>query len=420
MVRFNAARGVKDILPPETEIWQYVEYVARDLFGNYGFNEIRIPIFENTPLFVRTIGDTTDIVEKEMYTFLDKKGRSLTLRPEGTAGVVRAYLENNLYARERVSKFYYVGPMFRYERPQAGRLRQFHQIGAEIIGTDSPLGDVEIIIASMDFFNSLGLRGLTLYLNNLGCRKCRPSFKNALKKYLETNKSKLCDDCKRRVDKNPLRVLDCKIDSKKLKDIPVIGDFLCGVCSERFGRVEEMLKLLKVDYTIDPHIVRGLDYYTGTVFEVKTEALGAQDAVAAGGRYDNLVSDLGGPEDIGAVGFSLGTERLIMVIKTQGLKIPSANKTDVYIATLGEKAKDTALEVLFSLRRNGLSVETGYDKKSLKAQLRQADKSGARYALIIGDDEIEKGVFILRNMKDATQTEVKSGDIIEIILKRIE
>ncbi len=420
MVKFNAVRGVKDILPSEVELWQYVENNARKILHNYGFREIRIPIFEYTPLFIRTIGETTDIVEKEMYTFLDKKGRSLTLRPEGTVGVVRAYLESNLGNQAKTSKLYYIGPMFRYERPQSGRLRQFHQIGAEIIGTDNPLGDVEIIMVSMDFFNFLGLKNLKLYINNLGCGKCRPSFKEAVKEYLLANKSILCGDCQRRIVQNPLRALDCKIDSKKLENVPIVTDFLCSLCSEHFAKVKEMLELLKIEYIIDPCLVRGLDYYTKTIFEIKTEILGAQDTVAAGGRYDNLVNDLGGPEGVGAVGFSLGLERLIMLIKTQELKIPLTYKTDIYIATLGEKARNYALNLLFSLRRENLSVENGYEAKSLKAQLRYADKSGAIYALIIGDEEINRDKIGLHNMKDGTQEEIKSSDIIETMLRKIK
>ncbi|MFH1238739.1 MAG: histidine--tRNA ligase [bacterium] len=418
MSEFKAVRGVKDILPPETRVWQYAEDTARRLFHKYGLTEIRTPIFEVTPLFVRTIGETTDIVEKEMYTFLDKKGRSLTLRPEGTAGVVRAYLENNLAARDKVAKLYYIGPMFRYERPQAGRLRQFHQIGAEIIGTDNPLADVEIIAVSIDFFKALGLKDLKLYLNNLGCPKCRLSFKKALSGYLAENKAELCEDCQHRMDRNPLRVLDCKQDSKKFKDIPLIADFLCPECRGHFEKVKEQLKIMKINYAIDIHLVRGLDYYTRTVFEIKTESLGAQDAVAAGGRYDNLVHDLGGPQGTGAVGFSLGMERLVMVIQAQGITIP-LYKTEVYIISLGEKARECAINILFDLRRRNLTAEMGYEDTSLKAQLRQADKTGAAYAVIIGEEELNKGKLVLRNMKDATQAEVAIDDLVNIVSKKL-
>jgi histidyl-tRNA synthetase len=416
---FTAVRGVKDILPQEVHIWQYAEEMARKLFHKYGLDEIRTPIFEYTPLFIRTIGDTTDIVEKEMYTFLDKKGRSLTLRPEGTAGVVRAYLENNLGAQDKLSKLYYIGPMFRYERPQAGRQRQFYQIGAEIIGSGSPLADVDIIAMSMDLFSVLGIKDLKLYLNNLGCPQCRPAFKEALTAYLVKNKTGLCEDCQRRMDRNPLRVLDCKEDPKKLKDIPRIEEFICPACSEHFEQVKKELKSLRIEYIVDLHLVRGLDYYTRTVFEIKTESLGAQDAVAAGGRYDNLVHDLGGPKGAGAVGFSLGMERLVMLMQAQGVKIPLP-KTDVYIISLGEAAREKALKLLFGLRRRDLAAQMEYDDKSLKAQLRQADKTGAAYAVIIGEEEIKKGKVGLRNMTNATQSEIDIDEIEKFIHEELK
>ncbi|MFH1784312.1 MAG: histidine--tRNA ligase [bacterium] len=419
MTKLSAARGVKDIVAPEVKLWQYIEKTARELFGTYGFDEIRIPVFENTSLFVRSIGDTTDIVEKEMYTFSDRKGRSLTLRPEGTAGVVRAYLERGIGSSAQVSKLYYSGPMFRYERPQAGRMRQFHQIGAEIIGTKSVLADVEIIVLGMDLFNKLGVEGLTLYINSLGCADCRKDFKKALEHYLKENEASLCDDCKKRTKRNPLRVLDCKVDSKELKNIPFVGDFLCGSCKEHFDQLMAMLESLNVKYTIDSHLVRGLDYYTGTVFEIKTDVLGAQDAVAAGGRYDNLICELGGQEGTGAVGFSLGMERLVMIIKAQELSVDTGSSAQVYIATLGEKAREYAIGVLFKLRRAGVFAEMNYDDRSLKAQLRQANKTNADYALIVGDEELKDGKILLRNMEDSAQSDVALSDVMDTILKKL-
>ncbi len=416
-MNIQAIKGVKDILPGEVEVWQYIENKARSVFETYGFSEIRAPIFEYTELFSRSIGETTDIVEKEMYTFEDTTGKKITLRPEGTAPVVRAYIEHQLYNKAHITKLYYFGPMFRHERPQAGRYRQFYQIGAEVFGIDSPILDAEVLSMLSKIMGALDIKGLDLQINSLGCKDCRPKYKEALKQFLKDKLPLLCENCQRRMDRNPLRVLDCKGKTCKdaVKDAPVILDYLCDGCKMHFDKVKETLKTLNVSYTLNPRLVRGLDYYTKTTFELVSTNLGAQNAVAAGGRYDGLVEELGGPKTPG-IGFAIGIERLASLMQKDNLK---TNKPDVFIATLGDKAEDISVSLIDSLREKGIKAETDYEDASLKSQMRKADKLGARFVLIIGEDEIKKGSALLRDMEKKTQEDININNMLDILAAKI-
>ena len=416
-LNIQAIKGVKDILPGEVEVWQYIENKARSVFETYGFSEIRAPIFEYTELFSRSIGETTDIVEKEMYTFEDTTGKKITLRPEGTAPVVRAYIEHQLYNKAHITKLYYFGPMFRHERPQAGRYRQFYQIGAEVFGIDSPILDAEILSMLNNLMEAIDVKGLDLQLNSLGCKDCRPKYKDALKQFLKDKHPLLCENCQRRMDRNPLRVLDCKGKTCKdaVTDAPVILDYLCDGCKKHFDKVKETLNTLKVTYSMNPRLVRGLDYYTKTTFELVSTNLGAQNAVAAGGRYDGLVEELGGPKTPG-IGFAIGMERLASLMQKDNFK---TNKPDVFIATLGDKAKDVSVSLMDSLREKGVKAETDYEDASLKSQMRKADRLGARYVLIIGEDEIKKGSALLRDMGAKTQEEIDINTLAELLMEKV-
>ena len=418
-MKFKSVRGTRDIFTPEIELWQELENKAQKLLKSYGFSEIRTPIFEESALFNRSIGEDTDIVEKEMYSFQDKKGRDLTLRPEGTAGVIRAAIEQNLLVQGSVRKLYYLGPMFRYERPQAGRYRQFYQIGAESIGSASYRRDLEIILWCCDFFSEIGLAGLKVYLNSVGCDACRPAYREVLKNYLKTQAGNLCADCQRRSEKNPLRVLDCKVDScrKIIADIPAMQDWLCEACKESLGQIESGLKKEKIEFTIDKYLVRGLDYYTRTVFEIKSESLGSQDTVAAGGRYDKLVKELGGPE-MPAVGFALGLERVSAVRQQQKDAGTGERSTDVFFALLGEQAADRTFNIIRELRKNGLKVEAVFENKSLKSQMRMADQSGAAFTVILGEEELKKDMAMVRNMATKEQQEVKLSGLSKFFKER--
>jgi len=411
-LKYESIRGTRDILPPEVRKWQYLEKTAREIFQKYGYEEIRTPIFEVTELFQRSIGEDTDIVTKEMYTFLDKKGRNLCLRPEGTAGVIRAVIENNLYRQSRLVRLYYLGPMFRYERPQKGRQREFYQIGAELIGGDSPTSDIEIITLVWEFFDALGLRNLALYLNSVGCLRCRIGYRESLKEYFKDKIKMMCADCQRRYSLNPMRILDCKEeeDRRQIKKAPKISDYLCQECREQLEKVKDYLDFLGIHYSLDPYMVRGLDYYTKATFEVKYGGLGAQDTLAAGGRYDRLVHDLGGP-DLPAVGFALGVERVLEAIKKEEISLPSPGQLDVYVAALGEAALRESLKIIRELRHENLKVLNDFDPGSLKAQLRQADKLKARFALIIGPEELSRKTAIVRNMNTGGQEIVPFSEL---------
>jgi len=412
-MKYTVQRGTKDILPDEVSVWQVIEKTCRKLFELYNYKEIRTPIFEATDLFSRSIGSTTDIVSKEMYTFPDRKGRSLTLRPEETAPVVRAGIEHNLLSKDNVTKLYYIGPMFRYERPQAGRQRQFHQAGIEVFGSDDPLVDVEVILLAEQIFNRLMLRDLEVDLNSVGCKECRPEFTKRLKDYFKDKIKDLCEECRKRFDFNPLRILDCKEPScqKYIEKAPASSETLCLDCKIHFEKVIEGIKVSGIKYKINNRLVRGLDYYTRTTFEVVSKQLGAQNAVCGGGRYDTLVEELGGGP-IPAMGFAIGLERLVEIIKTQNSKLKTQNGILLYIVTLGEEAKKIGFDLLIKARKAGISSDMDYLGKSLSSQLKAADRQKARYALIIGEEEIKKSKYILRDMKLASQTEIPPSEII--------
>jgi histidyl-tRNA synthetase len=405
-------RGFKDILPGEVELWQEIEKAARGLFEDFGFKEIRIPIMEKTELFARSIGEDTDIVEKEMYTFPDRKGDLVTLRPEATASICRSYIQHKLYATDPVQKMYVIGPMFRRERPQKGRYRQFYQINAEIFGVASPLADVQLIYLLVKLFTRLKVADLEAHINSLGCPDCRPNFKTALTEFLTSMSDKLCSDCIRRRDRNPLRVLDCKVPTCRdaLAEAPSILDYLCDDCSRDFSQVQEMLAKLDIPFVIDKRLVRGLDYYARTTFEIQTTALGAQSAVAGGGRYDGLVKELGGP-DIPATGFAIGFDRLTEV---SGLTAAEFyRQPDIFIAALGEECCDLAFEWVCALGLDGVRAEMDFSNKSLKAQMKRANRFAAPYVMILGDDELKQGSAILRNMATKEQESVAFDDIVE-------
>jgi histidyl-tRNA synthetase len=401
--KIKAIRGMRDILPPETGRWQAVENAAREVFRVYGYREIRLPLIERTELFARSIGADTDIVAKEMYTFPDRHGDSLTLRPEATAAVLRAVLENSLDKGAGVKKLYTLGPMFRYERPQKGRYRQFHQINCEALGSDAPELDAEVILLLMDILQKVQLGASRLLVNSLGCPQCQANFKAGLGQFLQS-KEGLCEDCQRRRVTNPLRVLDCKsVHCRELlKDAPVLRDYLCPDCTAHFSRVLELLSRFGVTYEEQPRLVRGLDYYTRTAFEVVAVGLGAQDAVAGGGRYNGLSQELGGP-DLPAIGFAIGEDRLLEVLPADLGK--NDGKT-VFLAALGAKARDQAFSLLQALRQEGIAAEMDFAERSLKAQMSLADRLGADYTVILGDRELETGKANLRRMATGDQQEV--------------
>ncbi len=417
--KFRAVRGVRDILPGETAIWQHVERTFAEVFALYGYQEIRVPIFEETALFARGLGDTSDIVEKEMYTFPDKSGNSLTLRPEGTAPVVRAFLENSLDKAPPPVKLWYQGPMFRYERPQKGRFRQFHQIGAEFFGVAGPEADAELLEMLQGAFRRLGLDDCTLQLNSLGDAECRPGYRQALLEHLRPLAGELCENCRRRLETNPLRVLDCKAAScRELRQgAPKIGDHLCSPCRIHFDTVRKLLEEWGVPYTVNAEMVRGLDYYTRTTFEITSGRLGSQDAVAAGGRYDGLVEDFGGASTPG-LGFALGMERLVLLLsgsgETHGATPP------VYLAALGEEARQLALRWAVTLRKGGVPTDLDYEGRSLKSQMRRADRLGARWVVMIGQEEMEEGKVRLRNMESKTQEDIPLAEAESILIKTIK
>ena len=411
-MKITAVKGFSDVYPGEVEIWQWVEQKAREIFAAYHFAEIRIPILEKTELFSRSLGETTDIVEKEMYTFSDRDatGSMLTLRPEGTAGVVRAYVESEMYKIEPVRKLYYMGPMFRRERPQKGRMRQFHQIGAEALGRGDPFIDAEVLLLLDDFFHGVGLESASLQLNSLGCVECRPIFRELLLAFLEQREQALCANCRRRMERNPLRVLDCKEQKcrEETKDAPLMRDSLCEPCRHHFETVAHLLEKAGVDYTLNPRMVRGLDYYCRTTFEWTSAQLGSQNAVAAGGRYDGLVQDLGGPA-IPGVGFAIGVERLTLLLRMTETREEAG--PSLYVVWVGERARDWAFPLVHRLRRKGLMIEMEGESRSLKSQMRRADKLRAASVLIVGDDELAREKVLLRDMGNKRQEEINLKDI---------
>ena len=403
----KAIKGTKDVLPKDVHKNQYIEATALDIASKFGYKEIRTPVFEHTELFQRGVGDTTDVVQKEMYTFDDKGGRSITLRPEGTAGAVRSYLENGLCNEALPQKVCYLISCYRYEKPQAGRLREFHQFGVECFGSASPLADAEIIALAKSLFDTLGVKDLSLEINSIGCPTCRAEYHKALKEYFSSRKDELCNTCKSRLDRNPMRILDCKspICHEIAEGAPVVIDYLCDECKEHFENVQKYLKAQNIEYTINPQIVRGLDYYTKTVFEFVSNSIGAQGTVCGGGRYDGLVEELGG-QHTPSVGFAMGIERLMLLMEAQGCEFPEAEKPDLFIVALGEKATLKAVEIAKDMREEGFSALLDLNQRSVRAQMKYADKLGAKFNVVIGDNEVEAKTAKLKNMQTGEETEI--------------
>ncbi len=407
----KAPRGTQDVIPKDSYKWQFIEDVMRKESAAHGFSEIRTPVFEHTELFLRSVGETTDVVQKEMYTFEDKGGRSITLRPEGTAGAIRAMLEHGVYNDGLPVKTYYFSSCYRYEKPQAGRLREFHQFGLEIFGTSSPAADAELISMVSSLFERLQVRNLSLQINSIGCPACREKFQAALREYFEKNEAQLCETCHARLEKNPMRIFDCKspICQKIAAVAPVMIDFLCKECKEHFETVKKYLDTAKIGYIVNPKIVRGLDYYTKTVFEFVSNEIGAQGTICGGGRYDGLVKELGG-QSMPSLGFGLGMERLLLLLEIQKIELPSPPSCDLYIASLGDTAGQKAFELVRDVRNAGLIAQNDIVGRSLKAQMKYADKLRAKFSMVLGDDEIKNRKAKIRNMKTGEEVEIDLGE----------
>ncbi len=403
----KAIKGTRDVLPKEVHKNQYIEATVLDTAEKYGFKEIRTPVFEHTELFQRGVGDTTDVVQKEMYSFDDKGGRNITLRPEGTAGAARSFLENGLCNEALPQKVCYLTSCYRYEKPQAGRLREFHQFGVECFGTASPLADAEIISLAKSVFDTLGVQDISLEINSIGCPSCRAEYHKALKEYFCARKEELCDTCRDRLERNPMRILDCKspVCSEIAKDAPVVLDYLCEECKTHFDEVKKYLDAEHIEYKINPRIVRGLDYYTKTVFEFISNSIGAQGTVCGGGRYDGLIEELGGAHTP-SLGFGMGLERLMLLMETQGCDFPKAEKPDLFIVALGDKATLKAVEIAKDMRAEGFSCLYDLNKRSLRAQMKYADKLSSKFTIVIGDNEVEAGIAKLKNMESGEETEI--------------
>jgi len=412
MTEYAAPRGTRDVLPSETPRWQYLESRFRDICRLYGFGEIRTPTFEHTELFTRNLGETTDVVSKEMYTFETKGGKSLTLRPEGTAPTVRAYVQHNLGASLPVNKVYYIARIFRYERPQAGRYREHTQLGVEAFGSIDPALDAEVIAFAARFFSEVGVKDFELKLNSIGCPDCRPAHRKALMEFVGDKLGELCASCVDRYERNPLRMLDCKEEKCKtaLAGAPVMVDYLCDDCAEHFSRVQAYLTDMAIPFALDRRLVRGFDYYTKTAFEFVSSELGAQNAIGGGGRYDNLVQEIGG-QPTPAIGFGLGLDRLVLALEALGVELPGDGAGRVFVAGLGEAGHNAAAKVAFDLREHGVCAELDYTGRSLKAQMKIADKLGAKYVVILGEDEIANGVATVRDMSTSEQQSVPLSDL---------
>jgi len=407
-MQIKAPRGTHDVLPQESYKWHKIESTIKELCQDFDYKEIRTPVFEHTELFERGVGETTDVVQKEMYTFLDKGDRSITLRPEGTASVVRSLVEHSIYAQPLPAKLYYVTPCFRYEKPQAGRLRAFHQFGVEVFGAEDAALDAEIISLSLELFRRLGVTGVELEINSIGCPECRKAYNQKLRDYFKPHLNDLCETCRQRYEKNPLRILDCKQQSCKdiYNSAPILLDNICPDCESHFERLKACLDVMGIPYTVDGTIVRGLDYYTRTVFEIVSKNIGAQGTVCGGGRYNGLVSELGGPE-LPAVGFGLGMERLLLLLENLEIDLGGVDAADLYIGHIGERADLYVQKLVLDLRRQGVSVCRDYMNRSVKAQMKYADKIGAKYTMVLGDNEIDEGLAKLKNMETGDTTEVK-------------
>lgn len=412
----NIPKGTKDVLPFESYKWHYVENTVKKIASDYCLNEIRTPVFEHTELFLRGVGETTDVVNKEMYTFLDKGERSITLKPEGTAGVARSFIENGLFNGAMPLKTYYISPVFRYENPQKGRLREHHQFGVEIYGGSGADVDAEVIKLAHSVLTALGLK-VKLHINSMGCKECRKKYNEALRAYFADKLDKLCATCRERYVKNPLRILDCKSEECKALcvDAPKITDYLCDDCSAHFKKLKKFLEIADIEYEVDPYIVRGLDYYTKTVFEFVTTALGSQGTVCGGGRYDDLIAQLGGEPTCG-VGFGMGIERVLMLMEAQGVEIPKEDPVKIFIATMGEAAYEKAFGVVCALRDKGVKAELEHAGRGIKAQFKYADKIGAEYVATIGENELAGGVCRVKKMSDGSQTEVKIDELKNFLL----
>lgn len=414
-------RGTKDILPEVSANWQHIEKSVREVCRLYGYKEIRTPIFEHTELFLRGIGETTDIVSKEMYTFTDRGERSLTLRPENTAAVVRSFLEHKLYADALLNKLFYIGPMFRYDRPQAGRYRQFHQFGIEALGSKGPAIDAEVIILAVQLLEGLGLSELNLYLNSVGCPECRPVYRIALQEYLREKTQDLCSDCQSRFDRNPMRILDCKNPkcSEESQGAPHIVDCLCDDCSTHFSQLKSLLKCADIQFILNPRLVRGLDYYTKTAFEIQYAPLGSQSAVCGGGRYDGLVAECGG-QSTPSIGFAVGIERILLALEKQGLLPEASNEIDVFVAPIGREVQGIAFKLLCDLRRSGIIADMDFMNRNIKGQMKQANKYPARFVAIIGDDEAAQGKVMLKNMQSGMQELIDIHTVLNKIQAEME
>ncbi|WP_066637797.1 histidine--tRNA ligase [Desulfolucanica intricata] len=409
-------RGTNDILPGEVEKWRYIEKIIGQICYEYGFEEIRTPIFEHTELFQRGVGETTDIVEKEMYTFIDRGERSITLRPEGTASAVRAYLEDKLFAGPQPVKLYYTGPMFRYDRPQAGRFRQFHQFGVEVLGSNDPALDAEVMAMAMDFYKRLGLRDLELHINSVGCPECRPTLRNKLQEHLRPYYGEFCPNCQGRFERNPLRILDCK--NPRCQELgagaPTTLGCLCPDCGEHFSMVKKHLEILGIPFVVDPSLVRGLDYYTHTAFEIMTRDIGAQNSIGGGGRYNGLVEMCGGKPTPG-IGYAIGLERVILIAENQGIKFPTSEQLQIFVAAAGTGAQELAFKILFKFRQAGFAADKDYLGRSLKAQMKYAGKTAARFTVIVGEAELEQGMLVVKNMSTGQQENVYINQVVEYI-----
>ena len=419
----NKPRGTEDILPADTPLWRKIEQTTHDVCKCFGFKEIRTPVFEDTALFQRGVGDTTDVVQKEMYTFEDKGGRSITLRPEGTASLARSFIENSLYANPQPTKLYYLISCYRYEKPQSGRLREFHQFGIECFGGTSDATDAEIITLALTFFNKLGVKNLKLNLNSIGCPVCKKAYNEKLREYFEAHRETLCDTCKTRLEKNPMRIIDCKseICSKLAENAPKMIDHLCDECSDHFKKTTDYLDAVGIEYTINPDIVRGLDYYTRTVFEITSDALGAQSTVCGGGRYNGLVEELGGKATEG-IGFAVGIERLVMIMKAQGLSDDMQDNIDIFVASIGNSADVAAQKLVYDLRLKGICAERDLALRSVKAQMKFANKLNAKYSVVLGDDEVANNKAIIKNMEtgETCETATDADSIIAVIRNQEE
>lgn len=415
-------KGTNDFVPGESEKWQYIEQLCRQVCAEYGYKEIRLPIFEHTEVYLRSVGETSDIVEKEMYSFEDKGFTHVTLRPEGTAGTVRAFLENKLYADPQPTKLYYMGPMFRYDKPQAGRYRQFNQFGVEVFGANHPGVDAEVIVLAVEIFKRLGLTGLTVKVNTVGCADCRPKHMEELKTYFRQYEDKLCDTCRDRLERNPLRILDCKEDECKevCKGAPTTIEAACDNCSTHFAKLKEYLNAAGVQFEVDTNLVRGLDYYVQTAFEIVINSVGsAQNAIAGGGRYNGMLAQFGG-DDLPGIGFAIGLERLLLTLEQQGIELPVSGHPDVYIAPLGEAAQQEAFLLSLQLRNKGIYTEKDYLGKSLKAQMKAADRFQVKYTVIIGDSELEKQIAVVREMATGEQFEVALSQLVDTLEGRLK